>query len=127
MAPAMERSGLWQELSTDWVALDCELMPWSAKAQELLRQNAAVGAASRAALGDAVDRLDQAARRGAEAEGLLARFRDLKLAPFHLLASEGAVYTEKDHLWHMQTLARLCQGGPGPAPGDPASGGRGGR
>jgi protein phosphatase len=30
--------------ATDWVCLDCELMPWSAKAQELLReQYAAVG------------------------------------------------------------------------------------
>jgi protein phosphatase len=33
---------------------------------------------------------------------------DLKLAPFHLLASEGAVHVDKDHLWHMQTLAALC-------------------
>jgi protein phosphatase len=33
---------------------------------------------------------------------------DLKLAPFHLLASEGAVHTDKDHAWHMGTLARLC-------------------
>jgi protein phosphatase len=32
----------------------------------------------------------------------------LKLAPFHLLASEGAVYTDKNHLWHLQTLARIC-------------------
>jgi len=34
---------------------------------------------------------------------------DLKLAPFHLLASEGAVHTTKDHLWHMETLARICK------------------
>jgi protein phosphatase len=33
---------------------------------------------------------------------------DLKLAPFHLLASEGAVHSDKDHLWHMKTLAELC-------------------
>jgi protein phosphatase len=33
---------------------------------------------------------------------------DLKLAPFHLLASEGVVHADKDHLWHMTTLARLC-------------------
>ena len=32
---------------------------------------------------------------------------DLKLAPFHLLASEGRVHVDKDHVWHMQTLARL--------------------
>ncbi len=49
---AMERSGLWDDLETDWVCLDTELMPWSAKAQELLRaQYGAVGAASRASLG----------------------------------------------------------------------------
>src|SRR5439155_8537960 len=33
---------------------------------------------------------------------------DLKLAPFHLLASEGAVHVDKDHLWHMGMLQRLC-------------------
>ena len=33
---------------------------------------------------------------------------DLKLAPFHLLASERAVHTDKDHVWHMTTLGRLC-------------------
>jgi protein phosphatase len=33
---------------------------------------------------------------------------DLKLAPFHLLASEGAAHTDKDHLWHMGALSRLC-------------------
>ena len=41
---AVERSGLWDELATDWLCLDCELMPWSAKAQELLqKQYAPVG------------------------------------------------------------------------------------
>ena len=30
--------GLWAELGTDWVLLDTELMPWSAKAQVLLRR-----------------------------------------------------------------------------------------
>jgi protein phosphatase len=38
---------------------------------------------------------------------------DLKLAPFHLLASEGAVHADKDHVWHMTTLARLCASNPG--------------
>lgn len=33
---------------------------------------------------------------------------DLKLAPFHLLATEGRVQVDKDHIWHMNTLARLC-------------------
>ncbi len=35
---------------------------------------------------------------------------DLKLAPFHLLATEGAVHTDKPHDWHMNTLARLGGG-----------------
>ena len=37
--------------TTDWVVLDCELLPWSAKAEELLRtQYASVGAAATATL-----------------------------------------------------------------------------
>ena len=37
----------WDQLNTDWVCLDCELMPWSAKAQELVRQQyASVGTAA---------------------------------------------------------------------------------
>lgn len=35
---------------------------------------------------------------------------DLKLAPFHLLASEGKVHGDKTHEWHMETLARLAGG-----------------
>src|SRR5262249_13043512 len=64
---AADLAGFWDELATDWMCLDCELMPWSAKAQELLRaQYAAVGAASRAALRDSVSLLERAAARGAE-------------------------------------------------------------
>jgi protein phosphatase len=32
---------------------------------------------------------------------------DLKIAPFHLLASEGAVHVDHDHVWHMSILARM--------------------
>lgn len=28
---------------------------------------------------------------------------------FHLLATEGAVHSSKDHVWHMRTLARLAE------------------
>jgi protein phosphatase len=38
---------------------------------------------------------------------------DLKLAPFHLLASENSVHSDKDHVWHMTMLARLCASDPG--------------
>src|SRR5262249_22248155 len=55
----------WDEFKTTWLCLDCELMPWSAKAQELLKQQyAAVGAAARATLADEVGALQQAAARG---------------------------------------------------------------
>jgi protein phosphatase len=70
---AVGDAGLWEDLATDWLALDCELLPWSAKAMGLLRdQYAAVGAAARASLGAAADLLDQAAARGLDVEDLRA-------------------------------------------------------
>src|SRR5436190_6087498 len=61
---ALTAGDLWAALETSWVCLDCELMPWSAKAQELLKtQYAAVGAAGQAALPRVVASLAQAAER----------------------------------------------------------------
>ena len=61
---AVDAAGLWDELGTDWVCLDCELLPWSAKAQELLKsQYAAVGSAGRAAVPRAAASLAAAASR----------------------------------------------------------------
>ena len=61
---ALSSAGFWDEFHTTWVCLDCELMPWSAKAQELLRsQYAATGAAGRASLPQAVAAIEQAAAR----------------------------------------------------------------
>jgi protein phosphatase len=130
---AISGADLWDEFQTDWVCLDCELMPWSAKAQELLRQQyAAVGAAARASLPDAVAALEQAADVVSDVAPLLDRYRarrkaaekytdayrrycwpvhaltDLKLAPFHLLATEGKVHADRDHIWHMAMLRKLC-------------------
>lgn len=132
---AVTRAGFWDEFQTDWVCLDCELMPWSAKAQGLLKeQYAPVGASAGAMLGDAVGLLKQAEGRGLDvgdlllltgarremASGYVAAYRrycwpvnsvdDLKLAPFHLLATEGKVHVDKPNDWHMQTLARLAGG-----------------
>ena len=135
---AIGEADFWEELGTDWVVLDSELMPWSVKAQELLReQYAAVGAAARTSLSAAAALLRQAAERGIDAGESLAgveeRLRlsqlysdayarycwpvtslaDLRLAPFHLLASEGQVHTDKAHLWHMDMAERLSQADPG--------------
>jgi protein phosphatase len=139
---ALTAAGLWAALETTWACLDCELMPWSAKAQDLLKtQYAAVGAAGRASLPRAVASLAEAAKRlGGDERGkaeqavsayqrreqglgqFVAAYRqycwpvasltDLKLAPFHLLASEGRAHTDKNHTWHMDMLARVCREDP---------------
>lgn len=138
---ALTAAKSWEELATDWVCLDCELMPWSAKAQELLRhQYAAVGAAGIPASRGAVELLRKASQRLDDADGTFAmlyeRFGakqeqidlfvksyrnycwevqsldDLKLAPFHLLATEGKVHVHQTHIWHMSTLARICEQDP---------------
>ena len=31
--------------------------------------------------------------------------RDLRIAPFHVMATEGTVHTDKDHVWHMTTIS----------------------
>jgi protein phosphatase len=134
---AVSASGLWDELETSWLLLDAELLPWSAKAGDLLRdQYAAVGAAARAALPAAVATLREVAGRGLDVADLLARtesraanaeaFRDaygrycwptdglsgVRLAPFQLLATERATYAARDHGWHLATLARLAAADP---------------
>ena len=135
---ALDGCDFWDRLQTSWVCLDCELMPWSAKAKELLRtQYAAVGAAGRASIPRTLGRLEQALDRlpGAEHETLLrlkekfnasagniARFtaayrqycwevgsiEDYKLAPFHVLATEDCVHVDKAHAWHMQEIEKIC-------------------
>ncbi|AWS48895.1 polynucleotide kinase-phosphatase [Streptosporangium sp. 'caverna'] len=124
---------LMDELGSDWIVLDCELLPWSAKAGGLIRsQYASVGAAARTVLPEAITVLEAAAGRGLDVGFLLdrtrrrstnaARFRDayarycwpvsslddLRLAPFQILACEGrATAVLEPHSWHLEMLARL--------------------
>lgn len=131
---ALSTADAWEEFGTDWFCLDCEVLPWSAKAGDLIRdQYAAVGAAARGSLSETVSALEGAAVRGLDVSSLLEDQRerqsavqayveaygryswpvhsveDVRLAPFHLLASEGAVHTDRDHRWHLETLAKLCR------------------
>ena len=132
---ALEQSNFWQEFNTDWVCLDAELMPWSAKAQSLLKeQYACVGAAASNSLTDVESVLQQTINRGIEgAKDSLAKFsyknkaiakyiesyrnycwevstiEDYKLAPFHILATEGVVHIDKSHKWHMENISQICQ------------------
>ncbi|HYI40382.1 MAG TPA: polynucleotide kinase-phosphatase [Allosphingosinicella sp.] len=134
---AMAESGLWEELATGWVLWDAEIMPWSFKAQALVdRQYAPVGAAAVAGLTALDGALSEARARGVGVDDLAnrsgvrlanaLRFRDsynryvapfagledVRFAPFHLLASEGAVHADKDHLWHMARAHRIAGADP---------------
>jgi protein phosphatase len=138
VAGAIGAAGLWEELETDWLALDCELLPWSAKAGELLReQYAPVGAAATASLGAELTVLAEAEARGVDVTGLLQRTHeraeaaagfvaayrrycwavasvdDLRLAPFQVLAGEGSVHALRPHGWHLELVGRLCDRDPG--------------
>lgn len=132
---ALTKSNFWETLKTDWVCLDAELMPWFVKAQVLLKnQYASVGASATAALGSVISTLEKTTERNIDGiEQLLNRFtlkmdmiadykrayqhycwpvnsvNDLKLAPFHIMATEGEVHEDKDHQWHMDVIKTLCE------------------
>ncbi len=125
----------------DWLLLDAELLPWSLKAGDLLReQYAAVGAAARASTRatldtlttaaarglDVGDLLESTARRAADADAFTAAYRPyvwatdglrgVRLAPFQLLAagraSGGATFEQRDHLWHLGVADALVAADP---------------
>jgi protein phosphatase len=129
-------TGLWDELG-DWAAFDCEIMPWSLKAAELISgQYAAVGAAAVAGLGAAAGMLDAAEARGLEVAGLRERSQerlraaesfvrayrpyvwpvssldDVRLAPFQVLAGSAGSCFGRDHRWHLQVAERLAGADP---------------
>ena len=146
---ALEAANFWEEFKTEWVCFDCELMPWSEKAQDLLKsQYASVGAAATASLTDAIKALSitvaradlekgfelppESGAREFDIEQVFKKFEarknsigkyikayqqycwpvnsldDLKVAPFHILATEGKVYIDKDHEWNMKTISKIC-------------------
>ena len=132
----LTQTGFWEAFETDWCCLDTELMPWSAKAQVLLQQQyAPVGLAAASSFSHAAQHLQKAVERGLPLEeelsqiqqrhGLVESYQqayrqycwsvvsleDYKLAPFHLMATEGHVHTDKPHTWHMElfeTWAKEC-------------------
>ena len=145
----LTNSGFWTDFETDWVCLDAELMPWSEKAQGLIRtQYAAVGRAGLGGLSAAVRTLEMAAERenrpekvarfvsgqNADPTSLLIRYRakkealeryidayreycwnvksvdDFRIAPFHILACEGKVFSSEKHVWHMEMIRKYITG-----------------
>ncbi|MEV5077843.1 polynucleotide kinase-phosphatase [Streptomyces sp. NPDC093064] len=131
---AVTEAGLWADLDTDWLLLDCELMPWSLKASGLLRsQYAAVGAASGAVFPDALSALEGAAARGVDVTDLLDRQREraadaaaftaayrrycwptdgldgVRLAPFQILAARGRSLAGLSHDGQLALIDRLVK------------------
>ena len=130
-------TGLFDELGREWLLIDTELLPWSAKAGGLIRERyASVGAAGRAALPAALAVLDRAAARGldvgalrdrmalrsAEIDGYSAAYRayvhptdgpvGVTLAPFAVLAGDGISYADRDHGWHLAGADALVAADP---------------
>ena len=133
---SVDAAGLWEELQTDWLLLDAEIMPWSAKASSLIdNQYGPVATSSAAGLRFGRDALERAKARGVDVADLQERFAgraeragkyatawspyvwpvsgidDLKVAPFHLLASDGRIWFDHDHVWHMSLADRLAKEG----------------
>ncbi|GGW80632.1 polynucleotide kinase-phosphatase [Streptomyces lucensis JCM 4490] len=131
---AITDAGLWDELETDWLLLDAELMPWSLKASGLLRtQYAAVGAASGAAFPAALAALEAAAARGTDVEALLTRQQEraadaaaftaayrrycwsteglegVRLAPFQILAVQGRSLAGLPHDGQLALIDRMVE------------------
>lgn len=131
---AVTAAGLWEELGTDWLLLDAELMPWSLKASGLLRsQYAAVGAASGAAFPGALAALEGAAERGVDVGELLGTQREraadaaafteayrrycwttdglegVRLAPFQILAVQGRSLAAVPHDEQLALIDRLVE------------------
>lgn len=125
---------LFKTLSTDWLLLDCEIMPWNAKAAELIeRQYAPTGKAAGMSAILAADALHRFGERGLEdvsdlAKRMLRRhgnamafdaawrgycwnvddIDDITIAPFHVLASEGRVHHAQTHLQHLAWITELA-------------------
>ena len=168
LGAALERSGFWEAFSTNWVCLDAELMPWSAKARSLvLEQYAPTGQAGRQGLARAIEALETAAglqphmthnegenasaqsapaaREGGpdhpagspgdmDLTAALADYHsrldclnryteayrrycwpvssvdDYRVAPFHILATEGKVWHGENHLRHLSVIKDYITG-----------------
>jgi len=145
---ALSGSRFWDDFNTGWVCIDAELMPWSAKAKELLEtQYAPVGCAGRNGLAAAMDAIKKAAGifkgnrpdaassdQSVDLEKLLEKYTerhdsvmryteayrrycwdvknidDYRIAPFHILATEGKTWNTENHLLHIESIAKYMCG-----------------
>ncbi|MDW9481370.1 polynucleotide kinase-phosphatase [Sinorhizobium meliloti] len=127
---------LFDALGTDWLLLDSEIMPWNTKAATLIRdQYAPTGKASKIGTDLVTEALTRLSKRGvALPDALLTHFKerndnavafdrtwrgyswetlaidDLRIAPFHVLASEGRVHAQQRHSVHMGWIDMMLGG-----------------
>jgi polynucleotide kinase-phosphatase len=134
---AAERAGLYEELDTSWLLFDAELLPWSLKAEDLIRDlYASTAAAATDGLSRSVAALELAAGAGVDVHDLLERTREraagahayrdayrryaapavgltgVQLAPFQVLGSEGRSHATEAHAWHLERIDRLVDADP---------------
>ena len=135
---AADAAGLWDRLGTDWLIIDAEMLPWTAKSAELLRrQYAATGAAGTVALDAAQQLMAATTARGADVEELSSRTAEraghvasfvrayrqycwdvdgadgIEIAPFQILAAHGEVLARRPHRWHLEQIDALVAAGDG--------------
>ena len=157
---ALDNSGFWEKFATDWVCIDAELMPWSAKARSLiLEQYAPSGLAGKSGLEHSIEALRAAVDQNAasqfsgmaagstsplqtaadtpgdmEINSTLQKYErrlecvelyieayrrycwpvasvdDYRIAPFHILATEGKVWNNENHLCHLEVIRDYITG-----------------
>lgn len=130
---AVGEAGWWDQLDTTWLVLDAEILPWSVKAEDLIRnQYAATGAAGTAHMAAAHDLVTAGLSRGVDlaelgrrtteraehVDGYLDAYRrycweadgldGVEVAPFQLLAAEGEVLARRSHRWHLDQIEVLA-------------------
>lgn len=141
IASSLSRTNFWQDHDTDWVCLDCELLPWSFKAQTLISsQYAPYGIAGANGVDKSLKLLEKFRARF---EGTLLSIedasslknlqlhleqkqkslnnynkvwqsycgdvcsvKDIKLAPFHILATNKKVWCDTPHDRHLQLIQK---------------------
>ncbi|MDH4127213.1 MAG: polynucleotide kinase-phosphatase [Spirochaetota bacterium] len=127
---AMESANIWNELNTNWIIMECNVIHnlFSKDNQENVKGLHPF----RLKLKNTIDQLSKAESRGVDVNSYKSRFEeeykflnnyfysykeyfsninsifDLKIAPLYILASEGKVHSDKDNLWHLKLIEKIC-------------------
>ncbi len=132
----LEMTNFWEDYNTGWVCIDSEIMPWSLKAKQLIKdQYASTGCSASNSLTKVLETVEAAKTvNPIELDNLTEKYKtikdtiepykeayraycwdvesinDYKIAPFHILATEGKVWTNVNHKEHMETIYKyICE------------------